>query len=140
MGPVVAVCTKEKFKVTEPPANADLPSPKTVKPGSGGLSRRLLLVVGVIRVIAGVVLLVSPVIVRLGPGAGAFTAVIGLIFVGVGVLLGVLVANARLADRFRAAEYRERLEAAGVGSDQRPAFLPAMDGTEAEDEASSEDA
>lgn len=139
--PVVALCSMESFEVANPPADAGLPDPSTVQPGSGDLGHRLLLAVAVIQVVAGVVLLVSPVFVRLGPGAGALTAVIGLIFVGVGVLLGVLVANARLSDRFRAAEYRERLEAAGVGSDERPSFLPTMDETEAAGETSaSEDA
>lgn len=134
--PVVALCSMESFEVADPPVDAGLPDPSTVKPGSGDLGHRLLLAIGVIQIAAGLVLLVSPIFVELGPGAGAFTAVIGLIFIGVGVLLGVLVANARLSDRFRAAEYRERLEAAGVGSDERPSFLPAMEEAETAGESS----
>ena len=48
-------------------------------------------------------------------------------------LLFVLVANARLSGRFRAEEYRERLEAAGVGREERPDFVPVgIDDEEAE--------
>lgn len=132
--PVVALCSMESYEVAEPPSDAELPDPATIEPGSGDLGHRLLLAVAGIQVVAGLVVLVSPVVVRLGPGAAALTTVIGLAFIGVGVVLGVLVANARLSDRFRAAEYRDRLQAAGVGSDERPSFLPRMDGREGESE------
>ncbi|MDZ7702757.1 MAG: hypothetical protein U5J98_12245 [Halobacteriales archaeon] len=125
--PVVALCSMDRFEVATPPAGAGLPDPSTIEPGSGDLGHRLLLAVAVFQLLAGLVLLVSPVFFPLGPGAGALTTVIGLIFVGVAVVLGVLVANARLSDRFRAAEYRERLEAAGVGRDGRPSFLPDLE-------------
>ncbi|HKJ57619.1 MAG TPA: hypothetical protein VKA37_00190, partial [Halobacteriales archaeon] len=59
-----------------------------------------------------------------GGGAGLLTTVAGLGFLFIGLVIGVLVANARLSGRFRAEEYRRRLRAAGVGSDERPAFLP----------------
>lgn len=133
--PVVALCSMESYEVAEPPPDAGLPDPSTVEPGSGDLGHRLLLAVAGIQLVAGVVILVSPVLVRLGPGAAALTTVIGLAFIAVGVLLGVLVANARLSDRFRAAEYRDRLQAAGVGSDERPSFLPRMDDREEESDA-----
>lgn len=128
--PVVALCSMESFEVSKPPADAGLPDPAGIKPGSGDLGHRLLLGLAVIQTVAGIGLLVSPVLVQLGPGAGALTTVIGLLFIGIGVLLGVLVANARLSDRFRAAEFRERLEAAGVGSHDRPSFLPPMEAGE----------
>jgi hypothetical protein len=133
--PVVALCSMESFEVADPPPDAGLPDPATVEPGSGDLGHRLLLAVAGIQLVAGLVVLVSPVLVRLGPGAAALTSVVGLAFIGDGVLLGVLVANARLSDRFRAAEYRDRLQAAGVGSDERPSFLPRMDGDEGEADA-----
>jgi len=44
------------------------------------------------------------------------------------VFMLVLVANARLSDRFRAEEFRNRLRSAGVGDGQRPAFVPETDG------------
>ena len=125
--PIVALCSMPDFDVAEPPAGSGLPDPEAVQPGSGDLGHRLLLAVAVIQVVAGVVLAFSPLVVRVGPGAGALTTVIGLIFVLVGVVLGVLVANARLSDRFRSAEFRERLEAAGVGRSDRPSFLPPLE-------------
>lgn len=42
-------------------------------------------------------------------------------------LIFLVVANARLSDRFRAEEYRERLRAGGVDTDERPDFLPIED-------------
>ena len=62
------------------------------------------------------------------------TTAAGLGFVVFGILLFVLVANARLSGRFRAQEYRERLEAAGVGREGRPDFVP-VDHDEEETEA-----
>ncbi|MDX1747358.1 MAG: hypothetical protein R3324_15590, partial [Halobacteriales archaeon] len=53
------------------------------------------------------------------------TTVVGLGFIAFGGLLFLLVANARLSDRFRAEEYRDRLRAIGVGTDDRPPFVPA---------------
>ena len=128
--PVVALCSLESYEVAEPPEGAALPDPATVEPGSGDLGHRVVLVLAVVLLGAGAVVLVSPLALRLGPGSGALTTVVGLGFLGIGVVLGVLVANARLSDRFRAAEFRERLEAAGVGTDERPAFLPPLDGPE----------
>ena len=125
--PVVALCSMESFEVADPPADAGLPDPQTVEPGSGDLGHRLLLALAVVMLVAGLVLLVSPLALRLGPGTGALTTVIGQGFLGIGLVLGVLVANARLADRFRSAEYRDRLRAAGVGTDERPGFLPALE-------------
>lgn len=124
--PVVALCAMESFEPADPPSGAALPDPASVEPGSGDLGHRLLLAVAIIQVVAGVVVLLAPLVLALGPGAGALTTVVGLGFIGIGIVLGVLVANARLSDRYRAAEYRERLRAAGVGSDERPSFLPPM--------------
>jgi hypothetical protein len=137
--PVVALCSMESFDVSKPPADAGLPDPAGIKPGSGDLGHRLLLGLAVIQAVAGLGLLVSPLFLGLGPGAGALTTVIGLLFIGIGLLLGVLVANARLSDRFRAAEFRDRLEGAGVGSSERPDFLPSMEADETGSHASDPD-
>ncbi|MFB6360211.1 MAG: hypothetical protein ABEH59_02705 [Halobacteriales archaeon] len=137
--PVVALCSMDSFDVSTPPADPGLPDPAGIEPGSGDLGHRLLLGLAVVLAVAGLGLLVSPAFLRLGPGAGALTTVIGLIFIAMGILLGVLVANARLSDRFRAAEFRDRLEAAGVGRNERPGFLPAMEADEVGSEASDAD-
>jgi len=127
--PVVALCSMADYDVPEPPADAGLPHPDEVGEGAGGIGDRLLLAVAVVQVVAGLLLLLAPVFVDLNPGgpgggAGLLTTVAGLGFLFIGLVIGVLVANARLSGRFRAEEYRRRLRAAGVGSDERPAFLP----------------
>lgn len=125
--PVVALCSMDSYDVPPASDDAGLPEPDSIVPGSGALGHRLLLVVAVVQLLAGFVLLLSPLLVNLGPGAGALAVVLGLGFIVVGVVIGLLVANARLSDRFRAADYRERLRDAGVGSDDRPGFLPTFD-------------
>ena len=127
--PVVALCSMADYDVPEPPTDAGLPHPDEVGEGVGGIGDRLLLAVAGVQVVAGLALLLAPVFVDLNPGgpgggAGLLTTVAGLGFLFIGLVIGVLVANARLSGRFRAEEYRRRLRAAGVGSDERPAFLP----------------
>jgi len=124
--PVVALCSMEDFEVTEPSADAGLPDPADIDAESGGLGDRLLIVLAIVQALAGIGLLVSPLFVD--AGSTLLTTVAGLGFLFIGVVIGLLVANARLSGRFRAAEYRERLRAAGVGSDDRPSFLPGEDG------------
>jgi len=137
--PVVALCSMDSYEVSSPPPDAGLPEPASIEPGSGGLGHRLLLTVAAIHALAGVALVVSPLFLRLGPGTGALTTVLGALFIGIGIVLGVLVANARLSDRFRATAFRDRLEAAGVGSDERPDFLPPMEAGERPSELSESD-
>jgi hypothetical protein len=52
----------------------------------------------------------------------------GLGFLTIGLILFTVVANARLSDRFRAEEYRNRLRAIGLESGERPDFVPIEDG------------
>jgi hypothetical protein len=49
-----------------------------------------------------------------------------------GAFMFLIVANARLSDRFRAAEYKERLRTVGIDSGERPDFVPQL-GESAED-------
>jgi len=58
-------------------------------------------------------------------GSSAIVAALaGLGFVVLGVFLLVVVANARLSDRFRSEEFRERLRATQRAGDERPEFVP----------------
>jgi hypothetical protein len=57
--------------------------------------------------------------------------VMGIVFLAVGLLLFTVVANARLSDRFRAEEYRNRLRAVDLEPGERPDFLPDEDGDRA---------
>jgi hypothetical protein len=69
---------------------------------------------------------------------GLVAPVIGGLFLIVGVLLFSLVANARLSDRFRAEQYRNRLRAVETGGFDRPsvpgeADAPAVDTDQGEE-------
>jgi hypothetical protein len=54
--------------------------------------------------------------------------VAGIGFAGIGLFLFVMVANARLSDKFRAEEFRNRLRAVGLEDDERPDFLDELEG------------
>ncbi|MFB6299514.1 MAG: hypothetical protein ABEH65_04565 [Halobacteriales archaeon] len=157
--PVVALCSMEEYEVNDPPEGDLLPNPDSVPEGGSELGNRLMLAVAGVQLLAGLFLLLSPVIVDpllalfCQPAAGrgvyscailstatitmqspgraiVLTTIVGLGFLVISGLLFVVVANARLSDRFRAEEYRERLRATGVGTDERPDFLPIDEDTE----------
>jgi hypothetical protein len=122
--PVVALCSMEEYEVTEPPEAYDLPDPTEVPEGSGEFGNLMLQVVAAAQILVGVGLF----------GFWLFTdlstivaPVLALAFVLVGFFLFLVVANARLSDRFRAEEYRNRLRAVGVEDGERPAFLRAAE-------------
>lgn len=126
--PIVALCAMDEYEVTEPTVERPLPDPEDVEPGSGRLGHILLQVVAAAQVLGGVGLLVAPLLTTLeGQGTVILTTAAGLGFLVFGIVLFVLVANARLSGRFQAEEYRERLEAAGVGREERPDFVPIDD-------------
>jgi hypothetical protein len=125
---MVALCSIEDYEVPDVDDDAGLPHPDTVAAGSGDFGNRMLQVVAGATVLAGVVFVLAWVgsvvgLVEIG-FAGAIVVTLGLLFVGVGAFLFLTVANARLSDRMRAEQYRDRLRAVGAGSDERPAFLP----------------
>ena len=126
--PVVALCSMADYTPASPPEGASLPEPSAVVGGSGDLGNRLLQAVAGALVLAGLALLAAPFVATgRARGTAVLTTVLGLGFAGLGLFLFVMVANARLSDRFRAEEYRHRLEAAGVGRAGRPDFLPVDD-------------
>jgi hypothetical protein len=133
--PIVALCAMEEYEVTEPAVDRPLPDPDDVEVGSGRLGHVLLQAVAAAQVLGGVGLLVAPLFTDLaGEGTVVLTTAAGLGFLVFGVVLFVLVANARLSGRFQAEEYRERLAAAGAGSEERPDFVPIeSDGSRTED-------
>jgi hypothetical protein len=133
--PIVALCAMDEYDVTEPEVDRPLPDPEVVDTGSGRLGHVLLQTVAAAQVLGGIGLLVAPLFTDLaGEGTVILTTAAGLGFLVFGVLLFVLVANARLSGRFQAEEYRERLAAAGVGSEERPDFVPIeRDGSGAEE-------
>jgi len=126
--PMVALCSMEAYEVPDVADDAGLPHPDAVRAGSGDFGNRMLQVVAGATLLAGaafVTVWLGSVVGAVDVGfAGAIVLTLGLLFVGVGALLFMTVANARLSDRMRAEQYRERLRAVRAGSDERPAFLP----------------
>ncbi len=126
--PMVALCAMESYDVSEPSENAGLPHPDAVPERSGDFGNRILQLVAGATLLSGVVLLgvwiaSVPGFVDIG-AAGAIIAALGFSFLLMGLFLFLTVANARLSDRMRSAQYRDRLRAVGAGVDERPGFLP----------------
>lgn len=115
--PVVAMCSMEEYEVSEPPADYELPSAETVPEQTGEFGNLMIQLIAGGQLIGGVALI------------GAFALrlvetiiapVVGGLFLIVGIGLFALVANARLSDRFRAEQYRNRLRAVEAGGIDRP--------------------
>ncbi len=127
--PIVALAAMEEYDVPEPPDDWSLPHPDTVPQGSGEFGNLMIQAIAAIQLLAGVALLGS----WLFLGVETIVApAVGLLFLLVGVFLFAMVANARLSDRFRAEEYRERLRALR-DAEERPAFVP-VDGPAVNDD------
>ena len=118
--PVVALAAMEEYEVPEPPEDWSLPDPETVPQGSGEFGNLMIQIIAALQVVAGLALLGS--FVLLGVETIVAPAV-GILFLLIGVFLFAMVANARLSDRFRAEEYRERLRALRE-AEERPEFVP----------------
>lgn len=124
--PSVALCSMPEYEVPETTGDGSLPDPESVPTEGSGLGNTLLLVIGGVQLLAGVVLLAAWVLVPLT----VIGAVFGIAFLLFGLFLVVVVANARLAARFRSAEYRDRLRSIDVVGDEAAPGTP----SEASDE------
>jgi hypothetical protein len=119
--PSVALCSMDSYDAPPLPDEDLLPKPMEVPEGSGEFGNLM------VQLIAGALFLSGAV---LAGGAlvsgelGVIVGTVGLLFVVVGGLLFFTVANARLSDRFRAEEYRNRLRAVGMEDGERPEWLP----------------
>ncbi|UIP00849.1 hypothetical protein Hbl1158_05695 [Halobaculum sp. CBA1158] len=135
--PTVALCSMDSYEVREPPEEYELPTPEEVKSGTGEFGNLMIQTVAGMQILGGLVLgavwLVSvlsrgPVTwVPLLPDFSVTTIaapVAALFFLFIGVFLFAVVANARLSDRFRAEEYRDRLRAAGITEGGDAEFVP----------------
>jgi len=128
--PTVALCSMDSFEVADPPAEYGLPDPGDVESGTGDLGNNLLQVVAAVQLLAGVVLVggwLSSVLAGDALSLGLTTIVapvVGVGFVLAGLLFLLIVANARLSDRFRAEEFRDRLRAVQFEDGERPDFVP----------------
>ena len=126
--PLVALCSMEEYDPPEMPEGDLLPEPMEVPEGSGERGNLVIQIIAGAQLLAGVTLLgvwLLSVLRVGGLDAGSpVVLVAGLGFLVIGVTLFVVVANARLSDKFRAEEYRNRLRAIGFESDERPEWLP----------------
>ncbi|MBX0321630.1 hypothetical protein EGH21_01170 [Halomicroarcula sp. F13] len=129
--PTVALCSMDSYDVPESVPDNPLPEPEAVPEGGGELGNRMLQVIAGAQLLAGLGLLAGGVLavagVVGGPGANVVALfVAGLAFVGIALVLFFTVANARLSDKFRAEEYRDRLRAVGLEDGERPDFVPEL--------------
>ncbi|WP_225741140.1 DUF7319 domain-containing protein [Halorussus halophilus] len=118
--PSVALASMEDYEVPEPPEGDVLPEPAEVPEGSGQLGNQLMQIIAGAHVVGGIVLLSSIVIFDLSWDNYVPALIAGLGFLVFGGFVFLLVANARLSDRFRAEEYRNRLRAVGMEEGERP--------------------
>ena len=131
--PIVALAAMDSYEVPEPPDDWSLPHPETVPEGTGEFGNLMIQVVAAVLTVAGGVLVGASVLTDL---EGVIAPAVGLAFLLAGVFLFAMVANARLSDRFRSEEYRNRLRALRE-AEERPDFVPVdgevvMDDTESE--------
>jgi len=131
--PTVALCSMDSYDVPETVPDNPLPEPDAVPQGGGELGNQMLQVIASVQLLAGVAMLAGAVLALVdvfglgGPGTNIeFLVVGGLAFIGVSLVLFFTVANARLSDKFRAEEYRDRLRAIGLEDGERPDFVPEL--------------
>jgi hypothetical protein len=128
--PIVALAAMESYDVPEPPDDWSLPHPDTVPQGSGEFGNLMVQVIAIVQVLAGVALLAATFLTDLNT---IVAPAMGIVFLLIGLFLFVMVANARLSDRFRSEEYRERLRALREAK-ERPDFVPVEGGVVDEEE------
>ncbi|MEF8785040.1 MAG: hypothetical protein V5A45_03840 [Haloarculaceae archaeon] len=136
--PTVALCSMDSYDVPEMPEGEVLPQPQEVPESSDALGNTVLQVVAAAQLLAGVVLLGAWALyltnILAPPSGNSATLNLWLLFVAgvgfvlIGLFLFVMVANARLSDKFRAEEFRNRLRAVGLEDDERPDFLDELEG------------
>jgi len=114
--PIVAMCSMDEYEITEPPEEYELPSPEAVPEQTGELGNLMLQIIAAMQLLGGVGLIGAWILTDIGLVA----PVIGGLFFIVGIFLFSVVANARLSDRFRSEQYRDRLRAVETGEFDRP--------------------
>lgn len=118
--PIVALCSMDSYDVPEPPDDWSLPDPESVQQGTGEFGNLMIQVVAGAQLVGGIALIGAWILL----GVETIVApTMGLLFLVAGLFLFSTVANARLSDRFRSEEYRERLRALRA-AEERPEFVP----------------
>ncbi|WP_081927208.1 DUF7319 domain-containing protein [Halobellus rufus] len=120
--PTVALCSMDSYELMDAPEDASLPEPEAVVEGSGEFGNLMLQIVAAAQMVVGLGLLVAWIAL---PSLSTIVAPIAAIgFLVIGFFLFLVVANARLSDRFRTEEFRNRLRALEAIREDRPEFLP----------------
>ena len=122
--PIIALAAMESYDVPEPPDDWSLPHPDSVPEGSGEFGNLMIQTIALVQFLAGGALLVAWLFTDLDT---VVAPAMGLVFLFIGLFLFVMVANARLSDRFRSEEYRNRLRALREAK-ERPDFVPVEGG------------
>jgi hypothetical protein len=120
--PTVALCSMDSYDLMDPPDDGTLPEPREVVEGSGEFGNLMLQVVAGVQVVVGIVLLGAWLALSSLSTVVAPMAAIG--FLVIGLFLFLVVANARLSDRFRIEEFRTRLRALEAADEQWVDVLP----------------
>ncbi|MGM0604695.1 MAG: DUF7319 domain-containing protein [Halobacteriota archaeon] len=122
--PTVALCSMDEYAPQEPPESYELPSPSAVQEGTGELGNLMLQVIAFGQLVAGLGISLLWLLPGFIDRGNIIAPAMGVIFVVVGVALFTIVANARLSDRFRSEQYRNRLRAVNAAEARRPESLP----------------
>jgi hypothetical protein len=118
--PTVALASMESYDVPDVPDGEVLPAPSEVPDSGSELGNNMLQLVAFVQLLAGVVLFGGWVLTD--ASIIALVAALGFIFIAIFLLF--TVANARLSERFRSEQFKDRLRAMNVDSGERPEFLP----------------
>ncbi|GAB3409941.1 hypothetical protein GCM10027435_00020 [Haloparvum alkalitolerans] len=118
--PTVVLCSMESYDPPTPPENWELPDPEEVESGSGELGNLMMQAIAGTQLLAGVALVGAWLFLGVET---LFAPLVGGLFALAGLFLFSTVANARLSDRFRSEEYRERLRALQA-AEEREGYLP----------------
>lgn len=121
--PTVALCSMDSYDVEDPPADWQLPDPGTLPEEQSELGNWMLQLLAFSQLVIGLVAI--GIWIYQGLESQLVLGVAGMILIVISFLLFLMVANARLSDRFRTEEYESRLRSIGSGS--RPSFLPIED-------------
>ena len=134
--PTVALCSMESYDLMDAPEDGALPEPREVVQGSGEFGNLMLQIVAGAQILVGVGLLVAWLAL---PSLSTVVAPIAAIgFLVIGFFLFLVVANARLSDRFRAEEFRNRLHALDAADEEWPDVVPDEEAADADAAAADE--
>ncbi|WP_135302280.1 DUF7319 domain-containing protein [Haloarcula amylovorans] len=142
--PTIALASMDSYEVPEAVPDNPLPDPEAVAEGGGELGNWMLQVIAGAQLLAGIVLLIGGMLAVAGVLGGPGTNIValfvaGIAFIGIALILFFTVANARLSDKFRAEEYRDRLRAVGLEDGERPDFVPELDTQNGRDHTESDE-